>query len=227
MMTILQKLFRYLITGTVFLLPFIITASIVAWIGINIAKYFGPNTLIGSWLEKIGFFWLQSNYPLLSWFLGLLTTLLVLIIIGFLVERRFVKQAVNAMNGQIKRIPAIGTLYGSIHQLVSLFVKNENSDMKNMKPVYCRFGGTIVLALMPTTDKFIIGDKSFYSVIIPTAPIPFGGAVLMVPEEDVIFSDMHMDQFLSYYGSMGATGNQYIPTSQNNNQTFADGNNIN
>ena len=103
----------------------------------------------------------------MSWFLGLVSALIVIIVIGFIIERRYIKQSINALHERIKKIPAIGTLYGAIQQMIGLFVKNDDSKMKSMKPVYCRFGGTIVLALMPTADKFIINDKVYYSVIIP------------------------------------------------------------
>ena len=223
MMKILQKLFRYLLTGTFFLLPFIITIGAVAWFGLFIAKYLGPNTFVGKMLSNIGLIYFQTNYPLLSYLIGLLIVLIIIMLIGFIIERRGIKKIVEFINNTIKKIPAIGTIYSSIQQLVGIFRKDEeDNNVKNMTPVFCRFGSTTVLALLPVSDQFIVNDKVYYSVIIPTAPVPFGGAVLMVPIEDVIHVDMTIDQFLSYYGSMGVTGNQYIKTIQNINKTLTE-----
>lgn len=207
-MSILKKLFRYFLTGTFFLLPFIITVGAVAWLGLFIAKYFGPNTFIGKWLAKIGLFYFQTNYPLLSYVIGLLIVLAIIIAVGWIIERRWVKAIVEFINELIKKIPAIGTIYSSTQQLVKMF--DNSNNVKKMTPVFCRFGSTLVLTLMPTADKFVIDGKTYCSVIIPTAPFPVGGAVLMVPEEDIVPSDMKLEQFLSYYGTMGVNGKDFI-----------------
>lgn len=207
-MSFLKKLFRYLLTGTFFLLPFVITVGAVAWLGLFIANYLGPNTFIGKWLGTIGVFYFQTNYPLLSYFIGLLIVLTIIIAVGWIIERSWVKATLDFINELIKKIPAIGTIYSSTQQLVKMF--DNSNNVKKMTPVYCRFGSTLVLTLMPTSDRFVINGKTYCSVIIPTAPFPVGGAVLMVPEEDIVPSDMKLEQFLSYYGTMGVNGKEFI-----------------
>lgn len=211
-MKILQKLFRYLLTGTFFLLPFVITIGLLWWIGYYVAKFLGPSTLVGGWLKAIGYYAFKQEYPLLAWLLGLLSILAFIMIIGFIVERRFIKNLVKWIKDTTKKIPAIGTLYGAILKLVEIFQKKDDATTEGMTPVYCRFGGTIIMALLTAPEKFIINGKSFYSVIIPTAPVPVGGAVIMVPEEDVIFTELKREHFISFYGTMGATGSDFIPT---------------
>ena len=205
MMKLFQKVFRYLLTGTIFLLPFIITVGAVAWLGLFIAQYLGPNTLVGKWLAKIGLFSFQTNYPLLSYFVGLLTVLAIIIVVGWFIEITWVNLIVTYVNDLIKKIPLIGKFYKTVCQLVSTLDK---SKMKEMTPAYCRLGSTMVMVLLTTLKKVTINGKSYYSAIIPTAPVPFGGAVLMVPEEDVIFPDPSIpwDTLLTFYTSMGMTG---------------------
>lgn len=205
MIKLFQKLFRYLLTGTFFLLPFVITVGAVAWLGLFIARYLGPKTIVGKWLAKIGFFYFQTNYPLLSYIIGILIVLAIIMLIGFIIERRWVKATVEFINKLIKKIPIIGTIYDTICKLVNSL---DNSKVKEMTPVYCRFGSTMVLALLTTLDKISIDGKNYYSAIIPTAPVPFGGAVLMVPEEDVVFPapNISFDKFFSYYSSLGIVG---------------------
>ncbi len=207
-MSFLKKLFRYLLTGTFFLLPFVITVGAVAWLGLFIANYLGPNTFIGKWMGSIGVFYFQTKYPLISYLIGLLIVLTIIIAIGWIIERSWVKALVDFINELIKKIPAIGTIYSSTQQLAKMF--DNSSNVKKMTPVFCRFGSTLILTLMPTSDKFVIDGKTYCSVIIPTAPFPVGGAVLMVPEEDIVPSDMKLEQFLSYYGTMGVNGKEFI-----------------
>ena len=205
MIRLFQKLFRYLLTGTFFLLPFVITVGAVAWLGLFIAQYLGPNTFVGKWLAKIGLFSFQTNYPLLSYLIGLLTVLVIIIAVGWTIERRWVRACVEFLNELIKKIPIIGAFYNAVCQLVGTLDK---SKFKQMTPAYCRFGSTMVLALLTTLDKITIDGKDYYSAIIPTAPVPFGGAVLMVPEEDVIFPDPNIpfEPFVKYYTSLGLIG---------------------
>ena len=48
--------------------------------------------------------------------------------------------------------------------------------------------------------------------MIPTAPVPAGGAIIMVPVEDVTLTDLKIDSFLKIYGTMGVAGSKFIPT---------------
>ena len=205
MMNFLQKIFRYLLTGTIFLLPFVITVGAVAWLGLFIAQYLGPGTFVGKWLAKIGLFSFQTNYPLLSYLIGLLTVLAIIIVVGWFIEITWVNSVVTYVNDKIEKIPFFGKFYKTVCQLVSTLDK---SKMKEMTPAYCRLGSTMVMVLLTTLNKISIDGKNYYSAIIPTAPVPFGGAVLMVPEEDVIFPDPSIpwDTLLTFYTSMGMTG---------------------
>ena len=125
MITLFQKLFRYLLTGTIFLLPFVITVGAVAWLGLFIAQYLGPSTFVGKWLAKIGLFSFQTNYPLLSYIIGLLTVLAIIMAVGWIIERRWVKTCVELLNELIKKIPIIGAFYDAVCQLVSTLDKSK------------------------------------------------------------------------------------------------------
>ena len=206
MIKLIQKLFRYLITGTIFLLPFVITIGAIIWLGILVVQYLGPNTVVGKWLEQIGLFYglyyFQPNYQLLSYLIGLLIGLAIIIAVGAFIEITWVDPLIKKVDDFIKKIPIIGPFYETACQLVSTLDK---SKFKQMTPVYCRLGSTMVLALLTTLNKTTINGKAYYSAIIPTAPVPFGGAVLMVPEEDVIFPDpsIPVDKLVAYYTSAG------------------------
>src|SRR5262249_8608274 len=54
-----------------------------------------------------------------------------------------------------------------------------------MRPVWCFFGGegTAVLALAPSAQEIEIEGRSYLAVLVPTAPVPFGGALIYVPHD--------------------------------------------
>ena len=49
-------------------------------------------------------------------------------------------------------------------------------------------------------------------VIIPTAPVPFGGALLFVPADNIVPADMSVDAMMSIYLSMGISAPEHLPT---------------
>jgi uncharacterized membrane protein len=51
-------------------------------------------------------------------------------------------------------------------------------------------------------------------VLVPTAPVPVGGALVYVPEAWVSPADVGMDGLTSIYVSMGVTSNQHLPGRQ-------------
>jgi uncharacterized membrane protein len=100
-----------------------------------------------------------------------------------------------------------------LRQLVELFDKSEQTELKAMGVVYCHFGtaqGPGVLALMPSPEAIDIDGTKFYVVIIPTAPVPFGGGLIFFPVEQVKPIDMSVDNFVSIYVSMGVTTPEFF-----------------
>lgn len=50
----------------------------------------------------------------------------------------------------------------------------------------------------------------YYSIMIPTAPVPFGGAILFVPVDWVEHVEIEFDGLLNIYMSMGITSPDYF-----------------
>jgi uncharacterized membrane protein len=85
--------------------------------------------------------------------------------------------------------------------------------MQSMTPVMCHFGkekGTAIPAFMPTPETFEINGDRYHAVMIPTAPLPFGGAILCLPAEWVTPMDCGIDGLLNIYISMGVTVPDYF-----------------
>jgi uncharacterized membrane protein len=111
------------------------------------------------------------------------------------------------------RIPLIGSIYGTSKQIVDMFDRKKGSELKGMSVVFCSFGdgGPGVLALMPSPERFRIDGRDYNVVIIPTAPVPFGGGLLFMPVEMVRPSSISVDGLMSIYVSMGVTTAQFLP----------------
>jgi uncharacterized membrane protein len=65
--------------------------------------------------------------------------------------------------------------------------------------------GAAVLALAPSSEPIQIDDKHYLAVLVPTAPVPFGGALIYVPAKWVRPAAIGVDRLIAVYVSMGIT----------------------
>jgi uncharacterized membrane protein len=109
----------------------------------------------------------------------------------------------------MNRIPVIKTIYDASKKITHLFDLKDQPDLKSMSPVMCSFGGkggTAVLALLTSQEVISIDDQDYYSIMIPTSPVPIGGAILYVPCAWVKKVDFGIEGLVNVYVSMGVTG---------------------
>ena len=76
------------------------------------------------------------------------------------------------------------------------------------------------LALLVSPQIYTIDGRACKIVIVPTAPVPFGGALLFVPAECIRVADMSVEGLMSIYVSMGVTAPRFIsgPASSDQSQ---------
>jgi uncharacterized membrane protein len=91
--------------------------------------------------------------------------------------------------------------------------QKEQTDLKTMSPVWCFFGGeggAAVLALLPTPETILLGGHRCHVVLVPTAPVPFGGGLFFVPAEWIKPASFGVEGLTSIYVSMGISAPQYF-----------------
>lgn len=112
----------------------------------------------------------------------------------------------------MRRIPIIGSVYGAATQFVGLLEQQDESELKKMSVVFCRFGkdsGVAFLALLPTPERFHIDNVDYHILMVPTAPVPMGGSLIFVPVKSVRPANLSVE-VMSIYVSMGVTGPQFL-----------------
>ena len=111
------------------------------------------------------------------------------------------------MNDALVHVPVLGTVYDASKQVTSVFDRKPDSR-QSMTPVMCFLGGpggVATPALMPTPELVHVGDAAYHVVMIPTAPVPFGGALLCINAEWVTPAGCGFDELVGVYMSMGVT----------------------
>jgi uncharacterized membrane protein len=99
-------------------------------------------------------------------------------------------------------------VYSVADRFVGLLDQKQGGDIRAMSPVWCSFGGAggaAVLALAPSADPIDIDGRRYFAVLVPTAPVPIGGALIYVPLEWVRPADIGVDKLTAIYVSMGIT----------------------
>jgi uncharacterized membrane protein len=187
-------------------LPVIITLAVIGWLAGWLGRVVGPGTLAGRALRALGFRFVSNSEA--AYALGWGIVVLGLIVLGFFVQRGAVRYLQERADGLLHRIPLLGGVYGTAKQLTGMLDSRKEADIQGMQVVYCRFGerpGTLCLALLATSKPVRVGDAAYHAVLVPTAPVPVGGGLLLVPTDAVEPADMSIDTFMGVYVSMGGS----------------------
>lgn len=207
----LRRILRPFVAGLLAALPLALTVVAIVWLADLVKKFLGPSSAFGQVLGSFGVTFVTSDA--MGYLIGLGSVLGVIYLLGLAVEAGMKNRWNMLVDTVIGRLPFIKTLYHAFKKLMSMFDQNDHSEMKGMSAVMCRFGGegsTAVLALLPSPEPVRYKGRDYLAVLIPTAPVPFGGAILYVPVEWVETVDFAIDGLLNIYMSMGATSGEYF-----------------
>lgn len=208
----IRSIVKCFLAGVVTVLPLVITVAVVGWVAQTVSGFLGPRTFLGGLLAKMGFAVSPSTAPWIAYAVGWAFVLALIFGLGVLVEfgaKRFVQGNLDRIG---RKLPMLGGVYGTVRQMMGMMDK-ENSDLKGMSVVFCTFGGdsgAMFLALLPTPEKFLIGDIEYHAVLIPSAPVPMGGSLIFVPAPSVKPANLSVDAFMSMYVSMGMSAPQFL-----------------
>ncbi len=198
---------RIFLTGLLTILPLGVTIMVIGWVGTLLAQLAGPGSLLGSMLVVIGI--TVSPTPIVAYFIGSIVVAGLIYALGIAVQRGFQTSIQSLIETRIRALPVIGSIYDLSSRFVGMLDKKESTDLKTMSPVWCHFGGkgntTVVLALLPTPERVMLGGQPHHVILVPTAPVPFGGGLLYVPVDWIEPAPFGVDGLTSIYVSMGVT----------------------
>jgi uncharacterized membrane protein len=203
---------RTFIAGLFAVLPIILTVAVIAWVGSMVDQFVGPESPIGRLLTSIGLRVVETR--ILAYLVGVILVLGAIYFLGLFVETGLQRRLQAFVDKSLGRIPLVGNVYALANRFVGMLDRKEQTDLKSMSPVWCFFGGeggTAVLALMPTPEAVLLEGRRCHIVLVPTAPVPFGGALFFVPVEWVRPASFGVEGLTSIYVSMGISAPQYFP----------------
>lgn len=202
----MSRVFRVFLAGLLALLPLTVTIFVTSWVINFLNGYFGPNTFFGRALVSLGLsVGVSETAP---YVIGLLALVIGIYLLGLIVETSVGSWMRRLFEALIARIPLVSNVYDMSKRFTSIMDTKDGNSLKGMIPVWCFFGGepgAAVLGLMPSATPVVIGGTEYVGVLVPSAPVPVGGALVYVPKSWVKPAEGGVDDLMSVYVSMGVT----------------------
>ena len=203
------KLIRtHLIIGTLALLPALATLYVLKLLfqfidptlGIAVAKILDWAGLLEFPLQ-VGKFRFETHIP----GVGLLFTLGLLVLTGMMTKSLFGRQIIHFTERIFSRIPIARGIYSTVKQMTSAFGHDPTAFKRVVMVEYPR-KGLYTLGFYTGESNEEIYDragKKILNIFLPTTPNPTSGWLVLVPENDVTFLDISVEDGLKYIISGG------------------------
>ena len=190
---ILIRFRNYFITGIVVLIPIGITLYLTLFLvsvsSILLPKELNPN------------YYLPYSIPGIE----ILISIIIITFIGWLSLSFIGKRLLSLINGILKKIPLLRTIYSAIGQMTETFANTKESK-KNVVLIEYPRKGTWAVGFATKENKGEISIKTkqnLINVFVPTTPNPTSGFLLMFPKNDVIYLDMSFEEASKFIVSAG------------------------
>lgn len=195
--------FKNLKAGMFTLLPIILFTYIIKWI-INIILNISDNIFVFIPNEV----YINQTTGNIFWYwhiIGIIILLIFIIGVGKVMNHYYIGRKINVLiQPIIKRTPILNTLTRITKQISE--VSQDKGSFKEVvfvsfprKGVYSL--GFITSNNIKTMEKKV--GKKVYSVFIPTTPNPTNGYLCIVPESEIIRTELSVTEGIEYVISMG------------------------
>lgn len=187
----------YLLTGLVVVVPITITIYIIqALIGVMdafltfIPVRYHPDTLLGRRIPGLGL---------------VLVTILVFLV-GILTHNYFGKKVVQLWDLMVGRIPIVRNIYQAIKQLTQAVFSTTGSHFKQVVMVEFPRPGIFSLGFVagPASEELrTMAGQAVINIFIPCSPNPTTGYYVLIPEKELIFLTMSVEEAFKVIISSG------------------------
>ncbi len=193
-MSKLMEIRNTFLTGLLILIPLATTTYIVYWTFTTLDNFMRPE------LSKLFGFYVPG--------MSLIALLSVIFLLGVFGRLTVGKRLIDFVESKLMKIPVVRTIYSATKEASKAILVSETEKIKGVvlveyprKGLYAigfTTGGEIPAACKKT-------GKRLLNVFIPTSPNPTSGLVVLVPEDEVIYLNMSVEDALRIVISGGFT----------------------
>ncbi len=134
---------------------------------------------------------------------GLVATVVLIYLAGLISSNVVGREIIHLGERVVYRVPLVRTVYSSVKQVVESFSSNGKSNFLQVVLVEYPRKGVMSLAFV-TSQMHDKEGRKLLTLLIATAPNPLSGYVIVVPEEEVVRTDLKVDAAMRMLISCGA-----------------------
>lgn len=202
---------KHFVTGLVLLLPGVLTLGIFLFlINLLTRPFIGfTSHLVAKWdLFSGGLFFLSQTQIIeyASRIFILLALFFFLVLLGIVARWFFLHSLIKLCDQLLMRIPFINSIYKTSKDVIKTLFSTEKKAFQQ-----------VVLAPFPRPGVYVVGliadkaplsfseklGKELISVLVPTAPNPTTGFLIMIPQEDLVYLEIKAEDAIKYVISCG------------------------
>ncbi len=181
--------------GLITIVPFAATVWIIYWIFVNVDNILQPliEPIFGRTITGLGF--------------GI--TIGLILLFGFIASNVIGKRLIQYAESAIPWMPIVHQLYSGIKQILESF--SASRDTSRMQPVLTEFPrkGMRVIGFITNELRHESGKK-LLTVFIPTSPNPTSGFLQIVEENEVVRTDISLEDALKMVVSAGKVASDEV-----------------
>jgi uncharacterized membrane protein len=200
---------RSFIAGFFVTVPLVISVFAFVWIFRLIDDFVGP--FYSAWLQRLS---AGDGPPLHIPGLGILTTALLVMLVGALATNVLGKRLLQHAEGYLLRVPVFRTIYAPVKQLVVAFAPDNEHGFKRVVLLEDTARGFMLGFL---TREFTVdrgrGPEPLLAVYVPTNHL-YLGDVIICPREKASFPDITVEQAIRIFltGGVALSSRVLAPT---------------
>lgn len=190
-----RKLRGQFFTGIIVVIPAFVTVWVLVWIFTNVDSYLEPviKPILGRSIPGVGF--------------GL--TIVLVYLVGVIASNVLGKRLIYYAESLVTRLPLVRPLYTGVKQLMDSFSSRGKTGFIQAVLVEFPRKGVWTMGFITKESPAQSGETQL-NIFVPTVPNPLGGFLLIVREDEVIRTDVPVDEALKMIISAGGVSPQEV-----------------
>jgi uncharacterized membrane protein len=188
-----DQFLRRFIAGLIVLLPLFLSFAIIKFL---LSKL---DSIIGPFIVKFA----GINIP----GLGLITLIVLIWLTGLVTTNYLGKEFVRLYESLIKKIPILNTIFTGIKQISDAIFSGDKKTFSKVVIVDIPKSGIYLIGFLPSVEIDVFSNKGkntdMFHVLIPTAPNPASGFIILVERKNVYPVDMSVEDGFKAVISLG------------------------
>ena len=194
----MKKIRSLFLKGLLAILPLVITLYLLFWFITTLDDFIGRVVV-----PIIGI-----SFP----GMGLVFSIGLIILTGFLISNYATAKLAKEIEKLFEKVPLVSKIYTGIKQIINAFTLRDKQTFNKVVLVEYPRKDTYALGFITGECQGEIQEKAsakLVNVFIPTTPNPTSGMLILVPNNEIIYLDMSVEEGLKMIVSAGVVVPEY------------------